>query len=240
MTELLEASLAFPTVSLTILLGVIFLYWVFVILGALDIDLFSSDAGHGGHHGGGDGHGGDGHGSDGHAHKSGTAESTGGASSFLHPFGLRRVPFTISITLVILFAWTISLLCMYYLGPWIPHGMPLWLFGLIVLVASVLISMPLTALAITPLAPAFVVHSAMRARDLVGSTCSVTTGRVGHDFGQAKVTDNGAELVIPVRCDQENKISRHDKALVIDYDAARHAYLIEPLDEVFTKERKEE
>ena len=237
MCELLEASLAFPTVSLTIVLAIAFLYWIFVILGALDIDLFSSDADFDGAL---EGHadGGDGHSHDGDADVADVHLAHG--NTFLRPLGLRRVPLTISITFIVLFAWIISLLCMYYLGPWVPDGTPRWLFGLLVLAGALFVAMPLTAIAITPLAPAFVVHTAMRARDIVGSTCTVSTGRVGHDFGQARVTDNGAELVIPVRCDQENKIARHDQALVIDYDTERHAYLIEPLDEVFKKQLKKE
>ena len=39
MPELLAAALAFPTVIYTILLVVVVVYWLFVVLGALDIDM---------------------------------------------------------------------------------------------------------------------------------------------------------------------------------------------------------
>ena len=45
MTELLDASLRFPTVIFTIGLGIALVYWVFVLIGALDIDLFGADLG---------------------------------------------------------------------------------------------------------------------------------------------------------------------------------------------------
>ena len=43
MNELLAASLEFPTVVFTIVLGIVLVYWLFVLLGALDIDLFGGD-----------------------------------------------------------------------------------------------------------------------------------------------------------------------------------------------------
>lgn len=227
MSELLNASLAFPSVALTILVGITLLYWVFVILGALDIDVFHADADIDGAVDGADAGGhdvadgndaGDGH------------DASDGVSSFLSPLGLRRVPLTISLSLIFVISWSISLLATHYLGPLIPDGMPTWLFGVLVLGASLLVSLPLTAIAITPLAPVFEIHHARGAMDNVGATCTVTTGRVDHDFGQAKITDNGLELVIPVRCDRDNQFERNDHALVIDYDKTRHAYLIEPMD----------
>ena len=39
MNELLEASLRFPTVVFTIGLGIVLIYWLFVLIGALDIDV---------------------------------------------------------------------------------------------------------------------------------------------------------------------------------------------------------
>ena len=61
----------------------------------------------------------------------------------------------------------------------------------------------------------------------------------GHDFGQAKITCNGAELVISVRCDAQDKFSRDDQGLVIDYDDERQAYIIEPLPDSLKKQLKE-
>lgn len=238
MSELLDASLAFPSVALTILVGITLLYWVFVILGALDIDLFHADAdidgaagvdGGGGDVGDAGGEAGDG---DGH-------EGAEGVSSFLSPLSLRRVPLTISLSFIFVISWSICLLATYYLGPVIPGGMPTWLFGILVLGGSIIASLPLTAIVITPLAPVFTVHHAKAALDNVGATCTVTTGRVDHDFGQAKITDNGLELVIPVRCDRDNQFQRHDRALVIDYDKQRHAYLIEPMDGLLTAAKEE-
>jgi hypothetical protein len=49
-SELVHASLQFPTVVFTIGLGIALVYWSSVVLGALDIDLLGHAHGHGGHH----------------------------------------------------------------------------------------------------------------------------------------------------------------------------------------------
>jgi hypothetical protein len=47
-------------------------------------------------------------------------------------------------------------------------------------------------------------------------------------FGQATIEDGGDVLVIPVRCDKTGLV-RNDKALIIDFDTDRHAYVVEPV-----------
>ena len=42
MNELLQSSLQFPTVVFTIALGIALVYWLFVLVGALDLDLLGS------------------------------------------------------------------------------------------------------------------------------------------------------------------------------------------------------
>ena len=44
MKEFLNIILSFPTVGFTIFLGFVVVYWLFVLLGALDLDLFDLDA----------------------------------------------------------------------------------------------------------------------------------------------------------------------------------------------------
>src|SRR5213594_973911 len=47
---MIESATQFPTVIFTIGLAVCLVYWLFVLLGALDIDLFHADADIGGGH----------------------------------------------------------------------------------------------------------------------------------------------------------------------------------------------
>lgn len=236
MNELIEASLRFPTVVFTILLGIAMVYWLFVLIGALDIDLLGGadasgaakglgDALAGGAKGGAEGLKGLGDaiaGSKGGAEGAKLAVDGGGVWSGL---GLGKVPVTISVSLILLVGWCGSLLAMHHLPDVFGHAA--WLPAT-VLVGVVIVAMPITALLVRPLHPVFELKEGKSNRDYVGYTCTVTTGKVDHDFGQATVEDGGTVLNIPVRCDRTDVLARGDKALIIDFDPARQAYLVEP------------
>lgn len=284
MSELLAACLAFPTVIYSLLLSVVLIYWTFVILGALDINMLEVDAdglldgagegisgaldgaGHGveavgsagegldgaldcvGHgvEGVGHGLGGMGHGLEGAGHVAGEgaseaagkvagealAEAGGGAiTSMVAALKLRRVPATVVISFTVLFAWTLSLTGMDLLGGFasvIPGG--LWLLGAGIGLGALIVALPLTSLAITPLSRFFATHGARGRHELVGHTCVVSTGRVDARFGQAYCRMGHDELLIPVRCNPPNALSKGREALIIDYDEARQAFVVEPVD----------
>lgn len=211
MTAVLTAAAAFPTVLYTVLLGIVVVYWLFVMLGALDTDALGEgiDADFDGGDVDVDGDGGDG------------GDGAGALSSW---FGLRRVPLTISLSLVVLFGWTFTLLGMHW-----TEGVSRWVAGPIVFVAATLVAVAIAAVAVRPLAPVFRTHAGKTRADYIGSTCEISTGHVDATFGQATVTDGGTVLVIPVRCDKpDNGLQRGAHALVIDYDQDREAYVVEP------------
>lgn len=226
MSELLDASLQFPTVVYTIILGIVLVYWAFVLLGALDIDLFGGDAdvdvtgaakgvGEMLHtHADGSVHAG--------AHGDADGDLDGDGGGLWHGLGLGDVPLTISLSLIAVTAWVGSLLAAHYV-----FGGALWqrllVFGLAFVVA-----MPIAALLARPLAPIFKLREGKSNTDYVGHACTVTTGSVSDAFGQATIEDGGTVLVIQVRCDKPGALGRGDKALVIDFDPARQAYLVEP------------
>ena len=226
MRELWQASLQFPVVVFTIALGIILLYWVSVLVGALDIDLLggghadldidvsgaakgvgelvhSSDAPDGGADGDADG-------------------SSGGG--LWHGLGLGDVPLTISVSLIVLIGWVGTLLVMNYALPATGFG---WLRA-ILLPLAIIAALPLTAVLIRPLAPMFKVHEGKFNTDYVGHICTITTGRVDQKFGYAEIVDGGSVLQIPVRCDEPGKLVRGDKALIIEFDEAHRTYVVEP------------
>lgn len=232
MNELVEASLQFPTVVFTIVLGVVLVYWLFVLLGALDIDLLGSgEVGDfdldvsaaakgvgemltGGAKAGGEAlHGG------GEAGGELDADADGG---LWHGLGLGDVPVTISVSLIVMIAWCGSLVGAHWIA-----GDAGWQRGL-VLVIALIVALPLAALLVRPLAPVFAVNQGKFNRDYVGHSCTISTGRVDDTFGQATIEDGGSVLVIQVRCDRPGVFARGDKGLIIEFDPARQAYLVEP------------
>lgn len=228
MNELVVASLQFPTVVFTIVLGIVLVYWLFVLIGALDIDLL----------GGGD------------VDVSGAAKgigdvltggAKGGAEAFhaggdvdvdvdgdvdggglWHGLGLGDVPVTISVSLITLIAWCGALLSMHYVA-----GTAAW-WSVVILVLAVVIALPIAAVLIRPIAPVFAVKEGKSNADYVGHACTITTGRVDDSFGQATIEDGGTVLIIAVRCDEPGVLARGDKALIIDFDRDRQAYVVEP------------
>jgi hypothetical protein len=213
--QLLDASAQFPTVIFSIGLGVCLVYWLFVLLGALDIDLFGDAAGA---KGGVEGLKGIkiGHDAD--------ADVDGGG--IWHSLGLSAVPITISISAIMFVCWLGSIITMRYAGGAIGN-LGGWLPGLILL-GVIIIGVPLAGVLVRPLGPVFEVKEGKSNRDYVGHTCTINTGHVDDGFGQATIEDGGTVLVIPVRCDRKDALRRGDKALVIDFDDVRAAYVVEP------------
>lgn len=238
MSQLLQIALSFPTVVWTVLLGIALVYWVFVILGALDIDIIGDADLDGATEGAIDGA------LDGAAEGAmeGAAEGAGdagdagleGGAGILAALGLRKVPLTVSLSFLVLFSWIACMLVLFYAGDWL-GTLPRWIMAPLLLVASLLLAIPLASLVSRPLGSLFLVHRGKRNADFIGSVCTVTTGRVDARFGQALIEEGGDSLLVPVCCDRENSLSRNQEALIIDYDEAREAYVIEPLDAVMGK-----
>jgi hypothetical protein len=217
----LDLALEFPTVVFSIGLGVVLVYWLFVVLGALDIDLFGGDAdvsgagkaigdAIGGAKGAGEG-------------VKDVVVTSGGIWSGL---GLGKVPITVSVSAVLFVCWCLSLLASQYLVPAL--GDAAWAQA-VVLPASLAVGLPISGLLVRPLGRVFELREGKSNRDYVGHVCTITTGRVDNDFGQATVEDGGTVLVIAVRCDRGSVLARGDRALIIDFDRQRHAYVVEPV-----------
>jgi hypothetical protein len=228
--ELVSASLQFPTVVFTIVLGIVLVYWLFVLLGALDIDLFGGDVdvdvsgaakGIGDVLTGGAKGGAEAFHADAGADAGADADADLEGGGLWHGLGLGDVPVTISVSLIVLISWCGSLLAMHYIA-----GTAGWQ-AVVVLVVAFFIALPIAALLVRPLAPVFAVKEGKSNTDYIGHACAVSTGTVDENFGQATVEDGGTVLVIQVRCER-GKLTRGDKALIIEFDQARQAYVVEP------------
>jgi len=267
MSEVFMLALSFPSVVFTVLLGVVLIYWTFVMVGvihigegsegALDGHLGDIGGGHadvgdfgGGHAdvgdigGGGDGHadfgdgGGDGHGGDG-----GDADADEGGqgghgvlAALMSALHLRSVPATVVFSLIITFSWLVSVVTMQVVTRSAP-GLRGAVVSLAVLLASFVLALPLTSIAARPLAKIFAPKHAPVKSDFIGRTCVVRTGSVTDKFGEATLHDGGAGLVLRVRIEDGKALGRGEQALIVDYDAERETYLVEPLREIMS-ERK--
>lgn len=242
MSDFLSTALGFPTAVYTVLLGGVLLYWLLVIAGLLDLDLHAPD--------------GEVHlkiefakdivkeldldpGVDLGAHGPGVdlgdgapelqpavapdGPSPGLGAQLLAGLGLHRVPLTVSASFVTFFGWVLSFLA----GRAFPAPGPL--LGTGIGFGALLLSLPAAGLIARPLSPLFRVHSARSRVAYLGQAVAVTTGRVDAGFGQAELTDEAHGMVVQIRCDHVNELKKGDPALLVHYDEAREAYVVEPL-----------
>ena len=235
MGDLLDIALVYPTVGYTLLLALACLYWVFVILGALDIDTFDFElhadgavegAAEGAAEAAAEGAAeAAAEAAEGAAEAAGDhVETAGGLLGLLVALRLRNAPVTVVFSFLMLFGWTGSLLGSHYLGA---TG---WLMGTLVGFGALALAVFLTALVTRPMRPLFQTRGGTRRQDLVAGTCEITTGRVDEGFGQAEATLGSDHLLIQVRCDPELGLRKGQQALIIDYANAREAYQVAPLD----------
>lgn len=254
MQEFLDVILSYPTVFFTVLLAVVFLYWMMVIVGGLGIDVLDVDfegASEGVAEGAAEGA------AEGFAEgaaegvaegvaegaaegvaegvSEGAAEGAGEVGGGLlagifYALKLRSVPLTLVLSLVIMFGWAICFLGTRFLM--IDMGLgPSWLIGTALVASSIIVAFPITSVVVRPLANVLKVEKPTSRRDLVGRVVRIDTSRVDNRFGMARAEDGGAGLIVQVRCDAEgNGLGRGSSALVVRYDAQREIYEVTPFD----------
>lgn len=218
MDEFLAIVLSMPTVLFTVGLGAVVLYWISVMLGALDLDLFDPSSADGGVEGA----------------AKGAAEGT--LAGILEALRLRHAPVTVIGSLAVLLGWVGSYFGMRYLAPMLPVGGGV--AALLVALAAMLVALPLTSLITRPLKPLFVSRVAPGNANLVGSVVTVRTGTVNEGFGQGELATEG--LIVQVRAPKSAGLKRGDKALILGWDADQHAFEVEPMEAVLAEAKAEE
>ncbi len=214
MGELLAVLLGWPTAPLTVLMGLAVLYWIFVILGALHIDLIPFD-GHGdaGHDVGHDGH------DLGH----------GNPNVVLEFLRVGQVPLTIIISIFVAVAFCVCMMATFYLHRWLPGGL-WWLIDLATLAGSLVLAFFTTGLAMRPLGKALSVDGAMASTSLVGRMVTITSSTVDAKFGTAlyDMPGTGQDIILNCVC-TDGTLAKGEQAVVMDYDRATGVYVIAPL-----------
>ncbi|MGC4094131.1 MAG: glycine zipper family protein [Polyangiaceae bacterium] len=241
MAEVFALALSFPSVVFTVLLGVVLVYWAFVMVGVIHIGEGSEGAldglGDGGVEGATkgllEGHldGGDIGGDHADLGDGGELESAGAVASLLHALHLRSAPATVVLSLLVTFSWLVSVLFMQAVTRLWPALQGTGLSALVLLLSPIG-ALPFTSLAVRPLSGLFAPRRAPTKADLIGKTCVVRTGSVSERFGEATLEDGGAGLVIRVRVDGGKQLKRGEQALIVDFDREHETFLVEPMRDV--------
>lgn len=207
MEQLLEVAGQFPTAIYSVLLGVVVFYWLIGSLGLIDID-FGGDADV--------------------DVEIDVSTSVGGLTGLMLTFGLTGIPFTLVISIITLICWLISIYSQIYLLTLLPEGWVYYLIGTLVSAVIFIISLPITAVVIRPLKGMFKSVEATTSQNLVGRDATIATNSVTETFGQARLFNDGAEILLDVRCAPEHSLTMGDKVIVVQYQQEQHAYIVAP------------
>jgi hypothetical protein len=148
---------------------------------------------------------------------------------------LRNVPMTLVLSVWLLFSWTITSLLQASVLSKITF-LPPWLGGTAVALGALVVSLPVTSVFVRPLGRILKVEKPTSKNAIIGQVVKIDTSRVDDSFGSAKAEDGGAGLIIRVRCEGENNLTRGSKALVVSYDAKRDAYEVAPIGDILPSE----
>jgi hypothetical protein len=220
MVELITAAFAPVNVLFTVLLLVLGLYWVMVILGVLDIDLFHIDVLDVGVEADVD--------VDVDAAMGLEGAGHGPLYAILHFFYIGEIPLMILVSIMVLSLWAFSMLGNYYLNPEGEGSMAVAIaFGNLAISTVVLkfVALPLRRFYI------LLNKDCNAPPDVVGSTCRVVTTEVTTDrMGQAEVATKGAPILLNVLARSPHIFARGQEAVIVERDDVKGTYLIAPVD----------
>lgn len=211
MLEVLQEAVMPANLVFTMLLVLVLLYWIMVILGALDFDFLNIDF---------DG--------DVDADADMDLQAGGFLRGLLEFFYVGEVPVMVLVSVFALSAWIVSILGNHYLNP----GSSLIVL-LPILAANLFISSFVVKLAGVPLKKMFNAfdQDPNAPRSVMGRICIVITTQVtGERIGQAEVKGKGAPILLNVMSEGGHVFQKGDEAIVVQKNKETGVYLIAPVD----------
>jgi hypothetical protein len=138
--------------------------------------------------------------------------------------GLGGVPVTVALSLLVAFAWFVSLA-----GAALVSGV---LLSVLVLGGALIGGWLLTRLAVLPLRRLFPTAEGDSRSAFVGRPCVIRTGTVSATFGQAEVTAaDGSSAIVQVRQTGKDSFSAGSVAMIYDYDPEGEFFWVVPTPE---------
>jgi hypothetical protein len=208
MWEVLDASMAAVNLPYTVFLGLVLLYWLAVIVGGLDLDLFNieldADV-------------------DVDTDMDTAVPGLGGIGlAVLHFFHVGAVPLMLLLSFLALSMWGISVLTNYYL-----QNRSL-LLALLFFIPNVGISLLTTKIVTLPFRAVFrSLHAEPQATpEVIGKVCVVKTSKVNATSGQAEIVGPGAPLLLNVRTIGGEVLDKGEEALVVQCHEHPNTYIV--------------
>lgn len=198
--ELFAIAVQGFNLPITVLLIIMLMYWVSVILGALDIDLLSFDLDI------------DTESSmDMDANGDFEAQSGGAYQGLMLYFNIGTVPVTIWLSVVILVCWSLSMVEAYTINPTVA---PLLSIGLAI--PNLILGMYAAKFVCQPLKKVFsaMEGKAITNKSLIGKRALVTSSTINQTFGQIELKTDGAPITMNARACNEMDIPKGSTVVI--------------------------
>ncbi|RYD19391.1 MAG: DUF1449 family protein [Verrucomicrobiaceae bacterium] len=204
--ELWEQAILPYNLPFTILLGLVVVYWLLTLLGAIGFDSLDADL-------------------DGHVHDMHDGGHLGDLpAAMLRVVNAGSVPLTVVLSVLILAMWIVSILLNYYFNP----GHSLLIAGGFFLVAFIL-SLLATKIITQPLVPLMrKLKAAEDAPPVLGEIGVVRSIQLDSSYGQVEVQrPDGAPAILNARLGADSEpVLRGNPVAVISMDEATGIYLV--------------
>lgn len=198
MAEFVATALGFPTLVYSIVLAFCALYWLLAATGLVDLDLDGLDA---------------------------PDLGDSGLAGMLGRLGLDRLPIVLVVTLVAFIAWFLTYFVhLFLLLPLL--GWLRWALGAFVLLASFVASVFITSALLRPIRTWLLTRRTPAQQSLLGQVAVVRSPQVTAQLGTVDLDDGGAGLILQVRADDALGLQRGDRVVLVEFDAAAHAYRV--------------
>lgn len=202
MEQYIEECFSWPTFPATVLLLLVTGYWLFVMLGALDFELFDLDLD-----------------LDFDADLDASILQVGFIP--LKWLNIGSVPTMLWVSVFAISGWMVSRL---WNSP-APHETFEWAADGQAILRDMGIAVFITKCLTQPLRGRFDPKPVNRAKDIIGGICKVTTSEVTESFGEAEYSTDGAPLKLRVRA-EESDLTRGDEAVIVGFHREQNVYLI--------------
>lgn len=218
-----EAMLSMPTAIYSAGMAIVALYWVFVVVGALDIDLISFDGPDFdldvdldvdvdpnleiGHHG--------------------LLHST------MEILGIGTVPITIVFSLIVSSGWLTGIGLEVFIWPLVSPFTHVLLFAIAEFIIMFFLSIKVAALCIIPLKTSLKIQTIHGQEHLIGKIITVTSGEVTEKLGNGSYTGADCTLTLNIRLKESNgdtNIQKHQEVIISDYNKDKNIYYIQEID----------
>jgi len=215
MLELLHEAISPANIILTTLLGIVVIYWLFVIIGALDLDFLDFDIDVDADVD-----------ADMDMDVDADADAGSGSNWFvstLQFFNIGAIPVMILFSVLIRAMWILGILANYYVLN--NHSLGT---GMAIMPFTLLISLFITKFVTTPLVYLFKnLDTSHIDANLLGSVATIVLAANTHKMGQAELYSNNDHLVVNVLAKHKQTLNKGTKVIIVEHNKAKNYYLVE-------------